>query len=398
MLELSESNIHLNATATNKLQAIEMAASALEQAGNVEQGYLQGMLGREQQTSTFLGNGIAIPHGTLETRSMVKKTGVQVFQFPQGIEWGEGNIAYVVIGIAARSDEHLALLRQLTHVLGDEDTAAQLATLTDVEKFRAILLGESDAFTITEETLSLDIETQSLLTLTAINAGKLQQQSAVENTEEITQTPSVWKEIFIQGVWKNNSTLVQLLGLCPLLAVSSTATNALGLGLATMLVLTCTNTVVSLFRKQIPHDIRIPIYVMIIATTVTVVQLLMNAYTYTLYQALGIFIPLIVTNCIVIGRAEAFASKNSVAHAAWDGFSMGLGMALSITVLGALREILGQGTLFEGIENLFGQGAKFLTLHIYHADSSFLLFILPPGAFIGLGILLAIKNRIDMKK
>ena len=210
----------------------------------------------------------------------------------------------------------------------------------------------------------------------------LDEQSAVENSEEITQTPSVWKEIFIQGVWKNNSTLVQLLGLCPLLAVSSTATNALGLGLATMLVLTCTNTVVSLFRKQIPHEIRIPIYVMIIATTVTVVQLLMNAYTYTLYQALGIFIPLIVTNCIVIGRAEAFASKNSVAHAAWDGFSMGLGMALSITVLGALREILGQGTLFEGIENLFGQGAKFLTLHIYHADSSFLLFILPPGAFI----------------
>jgi len=182
MLELSESNIHLNATATNKLQAIEMAASALEQAGNVEQGYLQGMLGREQQTSTFLGNGIAIPHGTLETRSMVKKTGVQVFQFPQGIEWGEGNIAYVVIGIAARSDEHLALLRQLTHVLGDEDTAAQLTTLTDIEKFRAILLGESDSFSITEETLSLDIETQSLLTLTAINAGKLQQQSAVENS------------------------------------------------------------------------------------------------------------------------------------------------------------------------------------------------------------------------
>ena len=182
MLELSESNIHLNATATNKLQAIEMAASALEQAGNVEQGYLQGMLGREQQTSTFLGNGIAIPHGTLETRSMVKKTGVQVFQFPQGIEWGEGNIAYIVIGIAARSDEHLALLRQLTHVLGDEDTAAQLATLTDVEKFRAILLGETDSFSITEETLSLDIETQSLLTLTAINAGKLQQQSAVENS------------------------------------------------------------------------------------------------------------------------------------------------------------------------------------------------------------------------
>ena len=188
---------------------------------------------------------------------------------------------------------------------------------------------------------------------------------------------------------------MQLLGLCPLLAVSSTATNALGLGLATLLVLTCTNTVISLFRKQIPHQIRIPIYVMIIATTVTLVQLLMNAYTYTLYQSLGIFIPLIVTNCIVIGRAEAFASKNNILHSAWDGFSMGLGMALSLTLLGALREILGQGTIFEGIENLFGNGAQFLSIHLYHTESSFLLFILPPGAFIGLGLLLAIKNRID---
>lgn len=229
---------------------------------------------------------------------------------------------------------------------------------------------------ITEETTALEEENV---------------QSAVENQEE----KSLLKEIFTQGIWKNNPAIVQLLGLCPLLAVSSTVTNALGLGLATMLVLTCTNTVISLFRKQIPHEIRIPIYVMIIATTVTVVQLLMNAYTYTLYQSLGIFIPLIVTNCIVIGRAEAFASKNSMLHSAWDGFSMGCGMALSLTVLGALREILGQGTLFEGIENLLGEHAKILTFHIYHTDSSFLLFILPPGAFIGLGLLLAIKNRID---
>ena len=223
---------------------------------------------------------------------------------------------------------------------------------------------------------------------TALEEEKIE--SAIEN-----QQKSMWKEIFTQGIWKNNPAVVQLLGLCPLLAVSSTATNALGLGLATMLVLTCTNTVISLFRKYIPNEIRIPIYVMIIATTVTVVQLLMNAYTYTLYQSLGIFIPLIVTNCIVIGRAEAFASKNSLLHSVWDGFSMGLGMALSLTVLGALREIIGQGTVFDGIENLFGEQAKFLMLHIYHTDSSFLLFILPPGAFIGLGLLLAIKNRID---
>ena len=182
MLELSESNIHLNANAADKQQAIEMAASALVQTDNVENGYLQGMLTRELQTSTFLGNGIAIPHGTLDTRSMVKKTGVQVFQFPQGIEWGEGNIAYVVIGIAARSDEHLSLLRQLTHVLSDEDTAAKLAKITDVAEFRAILMGETiEPFEIPAANISVDVDTQSLLTLVAINAGQLQVQSAVEN-------------------------------------------------------------------------------------------------------------------------------------------------------------------------------------------------------------------------
>ncbi|HHF4946419.1 fused PTS fructose transporter subunit IIA/HPr protein [Haemophilus influenzae] len=182
MLELSESNIHLNANAADKQQAIEMAASALVEADNVENGYLQGMLARELQTSTFLGNGIAIPHGTLDTRSMVKKTGVQVFQFPQGIEWGEGNIAYVVIGIAARSDEHLSLLRQLTQVLSDEDTAAKLAKITDVAEFRAILMGETiEPFEIPAANISLDVDTQSLLTLVAINAGQLQVQSAVEN-------------------------------------------------------------------------------------------------------------------------------------------------------------------------------------------------------------------------
>ena len=200
MFNLPESNIHLAAQADNKQQAIELAANALEQAGYVEHGYLQGMLGREQQTSTFLGNGIAIPHGTLETRGMVKDTGVQIFQFPQGIEWGEGNIAYVVIGIAARSDEHLALLRQLTHVLGDEDTAAKLATLTDVKKFRAILMGEADDFSVNADNLSLNVDTQSLLTLIAINAGKLEQQSAVNNqyVSEVIANPAL---PLAQGLW-----------------------------------------------------------------------------------------------------------------------------------------------------------------------------------------------------
>lgn len=210
--------------------------------------------------------------------------------------------------------------------------------------------------------------------------------------------PSIWRELLSQGLWRNNPAIVQLLGLCPLLAVSNTATNALGLGLATLLVLVCTNTMISLFRRQIPHEIRIPIYVMIIATTVTAVQLLMNAYTYSLYQSLGIFIPLIVTNCIVIGRAEAFASKNSVMHAAFDGFAMGLGTTLSLFVLGALREIIGNGTLFDGIHLLLGDWAKSLRIEFFHNDSNLLLAILPPGAFIGLGIILAAKNIWESRK
>ncbi|MCT8517550.1 electron transport complex subunit E [Glaesserella parasuis] len=209
---------------------------------------------------------------------------------------------------------------------------------------------------------------------------------------------SVWKNLFTQGVWSNNSTLVQLLGLCPLLAVSNNVTNTLGLGLATLLVLTITNTIISLFRKVIPHDIRIPIYVMIIATAVTTIQLLMNAFAFPVYQSLGIFVPLIVTNCIVIGRAEAFASKNSIAHSAFDGFAMGLGMTLSLVVLGAIREIIGNGTLFDGLDLLLGSWAKALRMDLLHLDSGLLLAILPPGAFIGLGLILAVKNIIDRKK
>lgn len=209
--------------------------------------------------------------------------------------------------------------------------------------------------------------------------------------------PSIWRNLLAEGVWKNNGALVQLLGLCPLLAVSSNVTNALGLGLATLLVLVCTNTMVSLFRKFTPNDIRIPIYVMVIATVVTAVQLLMNAFAYPVYQSLGIFIPLIVTNCIVIGRAEAFASKNSVAHSAFDGFAMGLGMTFSLVVLGAMRELIGNGTLFDGLDLLLGDWAKSLRVDVLHLDSGLLLAILPPGAFIGLGVILAVKNLIDKK-
>ncbi|MDP5253743.1 MULTISPECIES: electron transport complex subunit E [unclassified Vibrio] len=200
------------------------------------------------------------------------------------------------------------------------------------------------------------------------------------------------------GLWDNNPALVQLLGLCPLLAVSSTLTNALGLGIATLLVLVGSNVTVSLIRDYVPNEIRIPVFVMIIAALVTCVQLLMNAFAYGLYLSLGIFIPLIVTNCIIIGRAEAFASKNSVMPSAIDGFWMGTGMTLVLVLLGALREIIGNGTLFDGADLLLGDWAKALRIELFHFDNSFLLALLPPGAFIGVGLLIAVKNIIDHRR
>ena len=200
-----------------------------------------------------------------------------------------------------------------------------------------------------------------------------------------------------QGLWGNNSALVQLLGLCPLLAVSNTLTNALGLGLATTFVLTCTNGAVSALRRWVPAEIRIPIYVMIIASVVSTVQMLMNAFAFGLYQSLGIFIPLIVTNCIVIGRAEAYASQNTIALSALDGLSMGLGATAALMVLGGLREVLGNGTLFAGADQLLGPWAGALRIEVFHLQTPFLLAMLPPGAFIGLGFMLAGKHIIDNK-
>lgn len=206
------------------------------------------------------------------------------------------------------------------------------------------------------------------------------------------------KELMKNGLWNNNPAIVQLLGLCPLLAVSATVTNALGLGLATTAVLVGSNLIVSLARQWVPSEIRIPVFVMIIASLVTCVQLLMNAFTYGLYQSLGIFIPLIVTNCIIIGRAEAFASKNDPVPALLDGLWMGLGMTAALVVLGAMREILGNGTLFDGADRLLGSWAASLRIEVFSFDSSFLLAILPPGAFIGVGFMIALKNAIDNKR
>lgn len=200
-----------------------------------------------------------------------------------------------------------------------------------------------------------------------------------------------------QGLWQNNPALVQLLGLCPLLAVTATITNGLGLGFATTLVLIGSNITVSLVRNFVPNEIRIPIFVMVIAAFVTVIELIMNAYTYELYLALGIFIPLIVTNCAIIGRAEAYASKNPVGYAAYDGLSMGFGFTLVLVVLGGFRELLGYGTLFSGAELLLGDWATVLEITVFTSENPFLLAILPPGAFLVMGLIIAAKNALDQR-
>jgi electron transport complex protein RnfE len=219
--------------------------------------------------------------------------------------------------------------------------------------------------------------------------------AAAVKSELKAELKAEYKELAIQGLWKNNPGLVQLLGLCPLLAVTSTVTNALGLGLATLFVLICSNVTVSAIRHWVPKEIRIPIFVLIIAAFVTCVQLLMNAFTYGIYQSLGIFLPLIVTNCAIIGRAEAYASKNPVKQSAFDGLMMGLGFGIILLLLGIIREILGQGTLFDGANLLFGEWASVLRIEVMQLDNQFLLAILPPGAFIAMGILIALKNAID---
>ncbi len=204
-------------------------------------------------------------------------------------------------------------------------------------------------------------------------------------------------KILKDGMWTQNTGFVALLGLCPLLAVSSSVVNGLGLGLATTLVLLTSNVAVSLIRNLVRPEVRIPVFVMVIACVVTAVELAMHAFLPGLYTVLGIFIPLIVTNCCVIGRAEAFAFKNGVAKAAVDGIATGLGFLLALVLLGALREAVGQGTLFAQADLLFGEFGKGLPLHLIDDYRGFLLAILPPGAFIGLGCLIAVKNVLDAR-
>ena len=204
-----------------------------------------------------------------------------------------------------------------------------------------------------------------------------------------------YRELTINGLWKNNPALVQLLGLCPLLAVTASVVNALSLGIASMLVLIGSNFAVSLFRNFIPSAVRLPIYVMIIAALVTSIELALQALTYELYLILGIFIPLIVTNCIIMGRAEAYAAKNTVTASLYDGFIMGLGFTIVLVLLGAIREILGAGTLFADMQLLFGPAAESWKIVLFVDYVGFLFAILPPGAFVGLGLLIAVKNWLD---
>jgi electron transport complex protein RnfE len=204
-----------------------------------------------------------------------------------------------------------------------------------------------------------------------------------------------YRELSLNGLWKNNPAIVQLLGLCPLLAVTGSVVNAIGLAAATSLVLVCSNTSVSLIRNIVSDAIRLPAFVMIIAAAVSCIELLMQAFAYELYEILGIFLPLITTNCVILGRADGFASRHSLAPAAYDGLIMGAGFGLVLVLLGALRELLGTGALFANMDLLFGPAAANWEITVINDYPNFLLAILPPGAFIFTGLIIAGKNLVD---
>tara|TARA_R110002167_G_scaffold6594_3_gene30877 strand:+ start:3394 stop:4086 length:693 start_codon:yes stop_codon:yes gene_type:complete len=205
------------------------------------------------------------------------------------------------------------------------------------------------------------------------------------------------KELWQEGIWHNNVVFSQMLALCPLLAVTGTATNGLGMGLVSLLVFVISNLLVSMLRGVIPSEVRIPAFVMLIATVVTLVDLMMNAWLHELHQVLGLFIPLIVTNCAILGRAEAFAYKNPVLPSIVDGLAMGLGFTLALVMLGAAREIIGSGTLFANADLLLGEMFGFLELTLIANYDGFLLMILPPGAFLMLGFIVAGKRVLERR-
>ena len=206
------------------------------------------------------------------------------------------------------------------------------------------------------------------------------------------------REQLQDGLWKQNAGLVQLLGLCPTLAVTVNITNGVALGVATIFVMMLSNISISPIRNYVPESARVPIFILVIAGLVTIVDLSINALSKPLYDALGIFIPLIVTNCIVLARVEAFASKNSTLPSLYDGFFMGLGLTFVLIILGAVREIIGNGTLFQNVHFLIGDKYEFLTIQLFDSSDGFLLAALPPGAFIALSALILFLNLVNQKR
>ena len=203
--------------------------------------------------------------------------------------------------------------------------------------------------------------------------------------------------IMRDGLWDNNGVLCMLLGMCPTMAMTATATNGLGMGLATAVVMAASSLLVSVFRAYITQEVRIPVYILIVAAMVTLVDLCMNAWMHELYKVLGLFIPLIVSNCLPLARLEAFAAKESVLPSLMDGIFMGLGFTLALTAIGAVREILGSGTLFADAALLLGQKFKFMELRLLPENMGVLMMILPPGGFLVAGLLVVVKRMIDVR-
>jgi len=208
---------------------------------------------------------------------------------------------------------------------------------------------------------------------------------------------SNYKEITVNALWKQNPGVVQLLGLCPTLAVTTTAVNGISLGLATALVMAASNGAVSPVRKLVPSEIRVPVFILIIAALVSIIDMSINAFAHPLHKVLGIFIPLIVVNCIVLARVESFAAKNTFVPSILDGFMMGIGLTLVLGLLGGMREVIGKGTLFSGLDLVFGLEAKNFVLTVIPDYHGFLLAALPPGAFLGLGTLIALRNWAEVR-
>jgi electron transport complex protein RnfE len=208
---------------------------------------------------------------------------------------------------------------------------------------------------------------------------------------------SNYKEITVNALWKQNPGVVQLLGLCPTLAVTTTAVNGISLGLATALVMAASNGTVSPVRKLVPSEIRVPVFILIIAALVSIIDMSINAFAHPLHKVLGIFIPLIVVNCIVLARVESFAAKNTFVPSILDGFMMGIGLTLVLGLLGGMREVIGKGTLFSGLDLVFGPEAKHFVLTVIPDYHGFLLAVLPPGAFLGLGTLIALRNWAEVR-